>query len=57
LQLQPNYPDARRNVAQVLAHLGRVPEAIAHYQVLVQLLPHDEKARAELAQLRALPPP
>ena len=32
-------------------------EAIAHYQILVQLLPQDEKARAELAQLRALPPP
>ena len=57
LQLKPDFIDPRRNLAGVLTHLGRVPEAIAHYRLLVQLRPGDEEARAELSRLQALARP
>jgi Flp pilus assembly protein TadD len=57
LQLKGDYAEPRRNLAAVLAHLGRLPEASAHLRAYLHLRPDDQAARAELARLQALTRP
>ena len=55
--LKPDYADAHRNLAAVLAHLGRLSEAGTHLRAYVRLHPDDQAARAELARLQTLARP
>jgi tetratricopeptide (TPR) repeat protein len=52
LELDLKFTDAHYNLANVLAALGRRQEAIAHYQQVIQIRPHDAEAIAALDHLQ-----
>ena len=49
LTLNPSYPEAHTNLANVLVSLGRPEEAIAHYQQALRLKPDFIEAHFNLA--------
>ncbi|MBL9187302.1 MAG: tetratricopeptide repeat protein [Opitutaceae bacterium] len=55
LRVQPDSLPAITNLALVLSRVGRTAEAIEAHEALLRLKPDDERARAELARLRAQP--
>jgi protein O-mannosyl-transferase len=56
IRLQPSYAEAHFNLGLVLSRLGRNSEAIAAYAEAHRLRPDDERAKSELARLRAIQP-
>lgn len=53
---RPRSIQARRALADLLLVLGRPTAAYRHYQVILQLNPHDQQARQRLEQLAPLSP-
>lgn len=51
LQLEPEHPVSRRELAEIRAERGDVAGAIAHYQALLRVDPDDLRARINLGQL------
>jgi tetratricopeptide (TPR) repeat protein len=53
LRLNPDFIPARRNLANLLVEMDRLPEALHHLQILSRLRPDDREISAELARLQA----
>jgi tetratricopeptide (TPR) repeat protein len=53
LRLQPDYPEARFALGNLLARTGRLSEAIAEYQEILRTHPDDALVRQNLEQARA----
>jgi cytochrome c-type biogenesis protein CcmH/NrfG len=53
LDADPNFLEARTNLAKLLADQGRIKEAIAQYQIVLKKDPHNAEARGAMTQWRA----
>jgi Flp pilus assembly protein TadD len=53
LELKPDYPEAHCNLGLLLARSGRIPEAIAQFQIAHEMRPDDARIGQILEQLRA----
>ena len=55
LRIRPDFTSAHYNVAVALARMGRIGEAVSHFDRVIELDPGNGPARAYLDQLRAGP--
>jgi Flp pilus assembly protein TadD len=53
VELAPSFAEAHYNLAGILAHRGRLDEAISHLQTALEIQPGLAAARERLAALQA----